>query len=126
MTVLDHHQPHHRPDTRRDEEHDVHNRYLVRPLDDDRREPLTNDDSEGIAHPQDSGGHGALAVREPVLGHLGGHTGDEGAGHPGGGLPEQSHPVLNLQRDMGRQPRERAHAAQKPTEAGEKGSDPYP
>ena len=97
MAGLDHNEAQNGPDPSRNEEHDVHDGNLVRPLYNDRREALTDDYAEGIAHAQDCGGHGALAIREPVLGNLGGHTADEGAGDPGGGLTQQGHPVLHLE-----------------------------
>ena len=97
MAGLDHDEAQNGPDRSRNEEHDVHDGNLVRPLYNDRREALTDDNAERIAHAQDCSGHGALAVREPVLGNLGGHTADEGAGHPCSGLTQQGHPVLHLE-----------------------------
>ena len=77
--------------------------------------------TDGIAHAQYGGGHGPLAVWEPVLWDLCWHAGDEGAGHPGGRLAQQGHPVLHVQRHRVRYPRERAQAAEQAAEAwGEK------
>ena len=87
-------------------------------------EPLPDDDAEGVAHPEDGGGEGALAVREPVLGYLGGDAGDEGAGDAGQGLSHQRHPVLNVLWDVDGQARECAHATHHPAQARQHRPDP--
>ena len=89
-------------------------------------EELTQHQAQGVGHPQDQGGDGSLLLTEPVLAHLGGDAGDEGAAHPRESLAEdrqQEGRTFGPPELASPDPRECGQAAESPAHCCEPGAE---